>query len=70
MSRFLSVHHKGIRINGCVKKDNMLHTFMKKMHPRIKVVVFDVPRSKSLRDDLKFDLSEVMRVMSSSAMVT
>ena len=60
MSHFLSVHHNAIRLNGCNKKDDMLHILMSKMNPRIKVVVFDVPRSTSLRDDLKYDIYEVM----------
>ena len=60
MSRYLSVHHKAIRINGCMKKDDMLHALMHMMTPRIKAVVFDVPRSTSLREDLKFDIYEVM----------
>ena len=60
MSRFLAVHFNAIRINGCMKKDDMLHTLMRKMSPRVKVVVFDVPRSTSLRPDLKYDIYEVM----------
>ena len=60
MSRFLSVFHNTLRINGCMKKDDMLHTLMRKMNSRVKAVVFDVPRSTSLRDDLKFDIYEVI----------
>ena len=41
MSRFLSVHHNAIRINGCMKKDDMLHALMHMMTPRIKAVVFE-----------------------------
>ncbi len=38
----------------------MLQTLMRKMNSRVKAVVFDVPRSTSLCDDLKFDIYEVI----------